>query len=140
MILSGRLVACRQTPIRSFKLLLLSIRIEVEHLHFARGPRTQAFQNLNRGCLPGAIRPEQTEDFAGAHFEIDSFYRLECAVRLSQPTNVNDKFRVIHRNVARGLNTILFPFVATEEIKEKRNHSYAWRSTRRKVRRGAHKG
>ena len=57
--------------------LLLPIGIKAEHLHFAAAARTQAFENFDRGGFSGAVRPEQTEDFAGAHLEIDALDRLD---------------------------------------------------------------
>ena len=77
MILSGRFVACRQTPIRSFNCLFLPIGIKAEDLHFAAGARPQALKDFDRGRLTRAIRPEQTEDLAGAHLEIDALHRLD---------------------------------------------------------------
>src|SRR5205085_5608405 len=74
--------------------LLLPIGIEVEHLHIARRPGPKSFQDLNRGRLPRAVRPEQSEDFSRPHFEVDSLDRLEGSVRLSQPAHVNREFAV----------------------------------------------
>ena len=57
--------------------LLLPIGIKAEDLHFAATARTQAFEDFHRGGLTGAIRPEQTENFAGAHLKIDALHRLD---------------------------------------------------------------
>ena len=75
-----------------FQLLLLPIRIEIEHLHLAGGARTQAFQDFDRARLAGAVGAEQSKNFTGPHFEIDAFNRFEISVGLPQPADVDGKF------------------------------------------------
>ena len=57
----------------------------------ARAARPQALQNLDRGGFAGAIRTQQSEHFAGAHFKIDAAHRLESSVKLAKTAYGNDR-------------------------------------------------
>ena len=43
-----------------------------------------ALEDLDRGRLPGAVRPEEGEDLARGDLEVDSLHSLEVAVGLAQ--------------------------------------------------------
>ena len=70
------------------------IRIELQDFDFARGAWPQALENFDRGRLAGAIRSQQSEDFPGTNFEVDTFDRFEAPVGLAKPAHVNGKFVV----------------------------------------------
>ena len=82
----GRLQA---NPDPVLQRLLLPVGIETENGHIAAAPRTQTFEHLDRGRLPGAVRTEQTEDFASLHFNIDPFDGFERPVGLAQTARMD---------------------------------------------------
>src|SRR4051812_49970028 len=51
--------------------------------------RRQRAQDLDRRRLAGAVRPEETEGLADEHVEIDAPDRLDLAVRLAQPSDLD---------------------------------------------------
>jgi hypothetical protein len=53
----------------------------------AGGRAQQRRQNADRGGLPGAVRPEQTEDLAGADSERDPAQSLDLAEPDDQPVD-----------------------------------------------------
>src|SRR5207302_5664486 len=77
------------------QILFLPIGIKVKDGNVTGGTRAQSFENFDGGCFARAVRPEQSENFAGAHFEIDAFNGFERAVRFPEAAHVNGKF-VVH--------------------------------------------
>src|SRR5438874_148364 len=75
--------------------LFLPIGIKVKDGDVTAGTRAQPFENFDRGCFARPVRPEQSENFAGAHFEIDAFDGFECAVRFPETAYVNGKI-IVH--------------------------------------------
>ena len=55
-----------------------------EHLDVARVGHPQAFEDLDRGGLAGAIRAEQAEALAGADLEVEAPDGMDVAVVLEQ--------------------------------------------------------
>src|SRR4051812_45000029 len=51
--------------------------------------RRQRAQDLDRRRLAGAVRPEEAEGLADEHVEVDAPDRLDLAVRLAQPTDLD---------------------------------------------------
>src|ERR1035437_3273178 len=64
--------------------------VQPEDLDGARVGRTQALEDLNRGCLARAIRAEHSEDLAPRDLEGDSVDGLDVAVVLLQVVDADD--------------------------------------------------
>ena len=58
-----------------------------EHEHFAGGAVAVALEDLDRGCLPRAVGPEQGEDLAAVDLQVDPGDRLDRAVPLVQTSH-----------------------------------------------------
>jgi hypothetical protein len=48
----------------------------------------ETFKDFNRRGLARAVRPEQTEALANAHFEVKSLNRRDLAVSFEQPDSM----------------------------------------------------
>ena len=59
--------------------------VEAEHGDLARGRCLVALEDLDDRGLAGAVRPEQGEDLAALHFEVDASHGLDGAEVLAQP-------------------------------------------------------
>ena len=76
-----------------FQRLLLFVGIETEHGDIAAGARAQAFEDLDCGGFPGAVRAEQAEDLAGLYLEIDALHCFVRAVGFAQTARGNGRDR-----------------------------------------------
>ena len=63
--------------------------VGAEHLDAALVPLPVALEDLDGGCLAGAVRTEQREDLAGLDAEADPVQDLTRAVRLLQPGDLD---------------------------------------------------
>jgi hypothetical protein len=81
------------------ELLALPVGIEAENGNFASAARAQAFQNLDRGGLAGAVGSEQAENFTGLDLEVDSFHGVDLTVGLLQAV---DRDRCATGSSSRG--------------------------------------
>ena len=72
-------------------------RILAEDLHLAGVAVAVALEDLDRGRLSGAVRPEEAEYLAGADLEVDAADRLVGAVALPQAGHPNRCTAVPHR-------------------------------------------
>ena len=62
-------------------------RIAAEHLHRSVGPVPEAFQDLHRRGLPGAVGTEQGEHLAAIDVQVDASHRLDrrpCFIALDE--------------------------------------------------------
>ena len=69
---------------------LVELRVVAEDAHLAGVVVAVAFEDLDGRGLAGAVRPEQAEDLAGAHGEVDALEGLEVAVGLAQAAGFDD--------------------------------------------------
>ncbi len=82
--------------------------VDAEDDRLAGVGRAQALEDLDRGRLAGAVRPEQAEDLAGADLEIDAVDGGDVGVALDQAADTDDRFpgdrggRALPRCGARG--------------------------------------
>src|SRR5580693_6631797 len=60
----------------------------------ANGALPEAFEDLHRGGLAGAVRPEEGEDLPGPHVEIDAGDGLLAAVALHQAADADHWLRL----------------------------------------------
>src|ERR1035437_7819601 len=65
--------------------------VDAEHTDLTACALPEAFQNLNRGRLSGAVGAEEGKDLAPTDLEIDAPYRLERAVAFTQPAHGNHR-------------------------------------------------
>ena len=63
--------------------------IQAEHLRLAGGRRDQAQQGPDRGGFAGAVRPDETEEVPGFHFQIQAVDSPGLAVILGQGGGCN---------------------------------------------------
>ncbi len=63
--------------------------IVAEHGDLALGARTVPLEDLDRRGLARAVRPEQAEDLAAVDRHVDPTQRLEVAVALAQPADLD---------------------------------------------------
>src|SRR3954469_25769031 len=68
-------------------------RIEAEHGHVAGAPLAVALEDLDRGGLARAVRPEQSEYLAAPHRERHTAHGLELAIALAQAVYLDSHFR-----------------------------------------------
>ena len=59
-------------------------RVLAEHADLARGAHPEAFEDLDRGRLPGAVGAEQADHLAPAHLELDAVEDVVRAVAHAQ--------------------------------------------------------
>ena len=71
-------------------------RVDAEHAHFACVGAPVALEDLDRGGLARAVRPEETEDLTGVDGERESVDGLGRAVALLERGDV-DRVRRVHR-------------------------------------------
>jgi hypothetical protein len=73
-------------------------RVDPQHVHLAGRPHAEAFEDLDRGRLARAVRPEQAHDFASVGLEVDSVEHVVRAVPHAQPAHADHGRRWIsHR-------------------------------------------
>ena len=70
----------------------LHLRIEAEHRHPAAGARAKPLEDFDRGGFSGAVRPEQSEHFAGAHVEVDALHRGKRAIVFAETFDLDGPF------------------------------------------------
>jgi len=68
-----------------------------EQLGGARRRFHHATEDLERRGLPRAVRPDEPEDFARPHVELDAANRLDVAVPLGQRPDPDGGVRLAHR-------------------------------------------
>ena len=73
-----------------FEFFGIFLRIEAADGDAAAVWGAYAFQNLHRGGLAGAVRAEQSEDFALFHVEADAAHGLHVAVVLDEMLYLQD--------------------------------------------------
>ena len=66
------------------QLFLLFVGIEVEHPDVPGTALPDALQNLDGRRLPGAVRPQQSENLARVDLEIDALDGLEITIALAK--------------------------------------------------------
>ena len=59
-------------------------------MRFTRAPLPQPLQDLDGSGFAGAVRTQQSENFARAHLEIDAAHRFESSVALSKTADRDD--------------------------------------------------
>jgi hypothetical protein len=84
-------------PDAILELLALPVWVEAEDGNLTSGARTQAFENLDRGCLAGAIGTEQAENLAWLDLEVNSLHGMDLAVGLFETLHGDRWGRGIHR-------------------------------------------
>ena len=72
---------------RGRKRLTVGNRIEPEHAHLTRVGLAVALEDLDRGRLARAVRPEQSEHLSPADLEVEAGHRDRRAVALLEPRN-----------------------------------------------------
>jgi hypothetical protein len=65
--------------------------IDAEHADLSGRARTEAFQDLDRGRLPGPVRPEQDEHLTPAGTEVDPVEHVDRPVPHPQAANVDGR-------------------------------------------------
>src|SRR5438876_5572273 len=73
-----------------FELFTLRAGVESQDGDIASAAGTQAFKNLDSGGFAGAVRTEESEHLAGAHFKIDAFDGGEVAVIFGEACDFDD--------------------------------------------------
>jgi len=68
-------------------------RVDAEHADLARRAHPEALQDLHRGGLAGAVRPQQRDHLAAAHGEVDPREHVPGSVAHAQATNVDHRVR-----------------------------------------------
>src|SRR4051794_36415845 len=63
--------------------------IGAQHADLAAAARPVALQDLHRGRLSGAVRPQEGEDLGARDLEVDAANRLQLAVGLAQATHAD---------------------------------------------------
>jgi len=62
---------------------------EAEHFHVSLVRLEQSLENLDRGGLACAVRPEKAEDLTPGHREVDGVHPLDAVVGLAQAANLD---------------------------------------------------
>ncbi len=93
LTLSGQIGRLQANPDAVLERPHLDAGIESKHFDLAGSARAQAFQDFHRTGLARSVRPQQPEDFAGSHFEVDAAHGLDFAVRFPKTTDLN---RALH--------------------------------------------
>ena len=97
---------------------LVALPAHPQHLDAACGGLVEAFEDLHRRRLSGAVGAEQAEALAGAHFQIEPVHGNEIAVLLHQPFTA-ERGRHSYLRLGRatsmrtGLSLRVFPLAAT---------------------------
>jgi uncharacterized protein (DUF2141 family) len=76
--------------------------IDAEHADLAGGARAEALEDLDRRRLARAVRPEEGEDLAALHLEVDPGDRVQVAVALLQPANGDDRLHASSVGMPKG--------------------------------------
>src|SRR5207302_3949540 len=66
-------------------------RVDAEHADLPFGARAEPLEDLDGRRLACAVRPEEREDLAPLHLEVDSGHGLERAIALAQPVHGDDR-------------------------------------------------
>ena len=66
-----------------------------QHLHFARCGGQQSDQNVDRGGLAGAVRPQEAEKASSRHFQVQAVQRGLVSVRFGQTSSVYGRGHVL---------------------------------------------
>src|SRR5207302_1864422 len=73
-------------------------RIDTEHAHLAFTACSKAFQDLHRCRLAGAVWPEEREDLALLHVEVDARDCFGRRVALPQPADADHRLGCRHHS------------------------------------------
>ena len=84
----ARLQLHADEPLRAFR---IAAHVDAGDDRRATVGPAEPLQDLDRGRLSRAIRPEQTEDLALADIEADPAHRLDVAVALPQVRDRHDR-------------------------------------------------
>jgi hypothetical protein len=68
-------------------LLARVLGVSAQHADLPRGPRAEPFQDLDRGGLARAVRPEERDHFPGAYLEVDAVQDIRGPVPHPQVAN-----------------------------------------------------
>jgi hypothetical protein len=75
--------------------------VDPEHADLTGRPHTETFQDLDRGGLPGSVRPQQDEHLAAVSGELDPVEDVRRAVPHPQVANVDHRVLVPAPRVPR---------------------------------------
>ena len=80
----------------------LALHVVPGHAGRAAGQPRERAEHADRGRLARAVRPQEAEDLARGHLEIDAAHGLDLAVALGQPANPDGRLAAVPRREAGG--------------------------------------
>ena len=84
-------------------------RVLAEHRHLAGGADPEALQDLDRGGLARAVRPEQADHLAGADVEVDTGEHVVVAVAHPQVADLDRNLHLSQSSEHLGRRAPGFP-------------------------------